>query len=753
MELRSCTHLHFIQALKGGLPVKTLNVARGRPVLKFKKLIDISETLDAKNGDSFPAIPPKDEFRGLFMDRDWVMGESTRNCTVRNITIKTEREDSGFNSSDNNDGRDYLDGFGNMTLKQIKETCKSKKRKRSKSVDLNKKLEMCYPVKQEYSELQTDEEDCDLIEPLSNWKVKLSKKANAKTKSKRVKNCVSTMSQSAILTTKLEHIPSQLETLQFSRDVPTPVLDIKVEVPETDSSDFQNTTCFLGNTSLACDNQVGSCEVMPNELPETAADCVSRTGLPISLTKESQICGVDEDWYEDMEYDNPTPIQILTTSGWDIIKADDPEITSYQCFDFPLLEYNIEGYITDSVHPDVFIEAISSSQDHNFDTHDTLSSEDERLYQTNSETQVQMSNMAVDDSFQCRGPINGTDGCLPEADNRADVTSNVEASASSISDCGLGSGSCLVSAAADSPMAEEEKQSQTFPCAVAERNLSPGIFSSDANDELTTLVNGGSPDLKQQRPPQRLFQTRKIISPASQEKLCKAMKSIELQDEDISKMHRTCKGNLCFGKQAENTIGGAGGLDQIRRAIKTQNNRNPKYEKIHSHPKGIPKGSNVSAAAPRFSTGCTSIRACSESAIAFSQRQMHDIECLATKLSNELKTMKEIAEERLQREAYPATSLRYNANEARMALKNVTRVEASARRLLSMMSRDCNRFCKIMKLADNGSNASENVANKEKKITFADEAGEKLCHVKFFENDRASFPGIDGDQEQEFLLK
>lgn len=510
MELRSCTHLHFIQALKGGLPVKTLNVARGRPVLKFKKLIDICETLDAKNGDSFPAIPPKDEFRGLFMDRDWVMGESTRNCTVRNITVKTEREDSGFNSSDNNDGRDDLDGFGNMTLKQIKETCKSKKRKRSKSVDLKKKLEMCYPIKQEYSELQTDEEDCDLVEPLSNWKVKLSKKANAKTKSKCMKNCVSTMSQSAILTTKLEHIPSEPETLQFSRDVPTPVLDIKVEVPETDSSDFQNTTCFLGNTSLACDNQVGSCEVIANELPETAADCVSRTRLPISLTKECQICGVDEDWYEDMEYDNPTPIQILTTSGWDIIKVDDPEITSYQCFDFPLLEYNIEGYITDSVHPDIFIEAISSSQDHNFDTHDTLSSGDGRLYQTNSETQVQMSHMAVDDSFQCRGPINGTDGCLPEADNRADVTSNVEAGTSSISDCGLGSGSCLVSAAADSPMAEEEKQSQTFPCAVAERNLSPGIFSSDANDELTTLVNGGSPDLKQQRPPQRLFQTRKV---------------------------------------------------------------------------------------------------------------------------------------------------------------------------------------------------------------------------------------------------
>lgn len=31
-----------------------------------------------------------------------------------------------------------------------------------------------------------------------------------------------------------------------------------------------------------------------------------------------------------------------------------------------------------------------------------------------------------------------------------------------------------------------------------------------------------------------------------------------------------------------------------------------------------------------------------------------------------------------------------------MAIQNVTRVEASAKKLLSMMSRDCSRFCKIM---------------------------------------------------------
>lgn len=43
----------------------------------------------------------------------------------------------------------------------------------------------------------------------------------------------------------------------------------------------------------------------------------------------------------------------------------------------------------------------------------------------------------------------------------------------------------------------------------------------------------------------------------------------------------------------------------------------------------------------------------------------------------------------------------------------------------------------LQRLAEKDSDApeSESVANKEKKkITFADEAGEALCHVRFFEN-------------------
>ncbi|CAN6722185.1 unnamed protein product [Malus baccata var. baccata] len=905
MELRSCNHLHFIQALKGGLVIKTLNVACGRPVLRFKELNDIHERLDAKNGDSFPRFPPKDEFRGSLVNSNKVMGESPSRQTVRNITVKTEPE--AYDSSDGNAGTNSdLDGFGDMTLKQIKETCKKKKRKRSTSVDLNKILETCSPVKHECSESQNDEEDVDLIEPLSKWKH--SKKAKARTKSKLKRNISSTMSKRSTST-----ITYEPELFQFDRDVIASGLNIKVKVPETEFSDIQNTIPFAGGTSLSWDNQEGSCGVVPDESPATAADCVYETELPISETKESQICVVNEVFYEDLdyavgpdespataadcvseielpisrtkesqicvvnevfyegldyavmpdespvtaadcvskaelpiselkecqicvinevfygdleyevvpdespatgadcvsetelpiskakesqicvvnevfygdleyevvrnespaaaddcvsetelplseakesqicvvnevfyedlEYADPTPIQIVTTSDWDIVEADDPEFTSYDCLDLSLLEYNIEGCITDSVHPDNFIEAICPAQDLNFDTHDKISSEDERLCQANRETQVRLSEVVGDYLFQCMGPINGSDLCLSEPDMKDDSPSNVETSAGPASDCDSGSGSGMVSVADDSPMAEEEKQSHKPACAGADRNLSPGIFSSDASDELTTLVSGGSPSLNQHRPPQRLFPTRKVISPTSQEKLCKAMKSIELHSEELP----GCKGNLRFGEQTESTIGGVQGPDQIRRAkfsIKAQNNRNPKNENINSHPNGIPKPSNVSAAPPRFTTGCTSIRTCSESAIAFSQRQMQDIESLATKLTNELQTMKEIAEERLLPEAYHATPLKYSANEVRMAIKKVTRVEASAKRLLSMMTRDCSRFCKIMKMADNGVDASENVANKDKerkKIVFADEAGGKLCHVKFFENDVATF--------------
>lgn len=70
----------------------------------------------------------------------------------------------------------------------------------------------------------------------------------------------------------------------------------------------------------------------------------------------------------------------------------------------------------------------------------------------------------------------------------------------------------------------------------------------------------------------------------------------------------------------------------------------------------------------------------------------------------------------------------------------------------------------LQRMADqNGSIAPEDVennqtkttvANKErKKITFADEAGEKLCHVKVFENEMISSSVNNPSLHQEVLVK
>lgn len=69
-----------------------------------------------------------------------------------------------------------------------------------------------------------------------------------------------------------------------------------------------------------------------------------------------------------------------------------------------------------------------------------------------------------------------------------------------------------------------------------------------------------------------------------------------------------------------------------------------------------------------------------------------------------------------------------------------------------MVGNNCGSFLtsSTQTLADKDSDVSETesaVVNKErKKITFADEAGEKLCHVKFFEKN--SSDSLDADTEK-----
>ncbi|EYU45136.1 hypothetical protein MIMGU_mgv1a002457mg [Erythranthe guttata] len=165
--------------------------------------------------------------------------------------------------------------------------------------------------------------------------------------------------------------------------------------------------------------------------------------------------------------------------------------------------------------------------------------------------------------------------------------------------------------------------------------------------------------------------------------------------------------------------------------------------------KGNFESSRFSRTLPNLSTGCTSVEGCSESAIAFSQRQMHDMESLSMKLMSELKSMKDIVEQKLLFEAYRNVSLKNDADEVKLAISNATKVEGTAKKWLSIMARDCNRFCKIMELTPNKAAISNDTVPREgRKIIFADEAGEKLCHVKFFENDSTSSPVLSDAEQQ-----
>lgn len=134
----------------------------------------------------------------------------------------------------------------------------------------------------------------------------------------------------------------------------------------------------------------------------------------------------------------------------------------------------------------------------------------------------------------------------------------------------------------------------------------------------------------------------------------------------------------CKGKLIENQIRKKPSSlrSEVQYDKKTVNHRLPgqvSQQKVIISPRRIIKRSQIAKAnlegprftrtLPKLSTGCTSVEGCSESAVAFSQRQMHDMESIALKLMNELKTMKDIVEQKLLFEAYRNVSLKSDADE------------------------------------------------------------------------------------------
>ncbi|XP_051123897.1 uncharacterized protein LOC127246508 [Andrographis paniculata] len=275
------------------------------------------------------------------------------------------------------------------------------------------------------------------------------------------------------------------------------------------------------------------------------------------------------------------------------------------------------------------------------------------------------------------------------------------------------------------------------------------ISDSESHSSIKTQCCDSSETFsspEQHASPERLFSTRKAMSPSSQERLCIVMNSIELgSDGDLytASDHK----RKFFGEQTRKEASFArSDIEYCRPTLCQTPPERATPPKVFTGPRTIKKrskiakgnldGPRVSRHLPTFSTGCASIQGCCESAIAFTQRQMHDMESLTERLMNELKSMKDIVEQKLLFEAYRNSSLKNDADGVKSAIKNATKVENSARKLLSGMSRDCHRFCKIMKMTTNNGTASKDATPRvRKKITFADEVGEKLCHIKFFEHD------------------
>lgn len=500
MELRSCTYLHYIQAAKGGLLVKTLNSFRGRPALKLKKLTDIYESLGVKNQGLI--IQSEDEFESLLFDSNRVKVERPVMCGAEERVIKSELDASEFScSAGGSDGTNSVmddDAIGDMTLKQIKERCKVKKRKHSKCVDFGREKDvMSSHVKQEYSKLVETDEDVSDLEPLSSWKSKLSK--NVKPKSKCLKKRVFAPSQCASSVIKSEGIPSHQDFLQSKGVLPTPV-DVKIEVPEPDCSDFQN------NSSLICDNQSGCCGLVLKEVPETAAECVFET-----REEDPQLCVTNEACYEYIDNCYVESVPIVSSSGSDIEKVDDPEITSHV---LSVSESKEEEYVTPPIYDDdILQEPIFFTNDHSFDVHnDSLifSSNHEMECHIDSDPKVQAPDMTTHNIIRLE--CSGIDERSPEDDSRDELPCNLETSAlhSSVGECSLSSNCCLVSAADDSPVAEE-KESQWSACRDAESNCFQEILQHDASGELTTTVTAGFNHYSElNSPPERLFTTRKV---------------------------------------------------------------------------------------------------------------------------------------------------------------------------------------------------------------------------------------------------
>ncbi|XP_061376349.1 uncharacterized protein LOC133318380 [Gastrolobium bilobum] len=755
MELRNCGH-HFIQAIQGGLVTKVLNVTCGQPTLKFKDVTELHGGLLSDNGD----VKAKRSCIGL----------------IGKKIVKTEPDASVSNPNDGDDRRiDDLDdnGFDKFTLMQIKELCKTRKRKCSQGLAVysrrNIKIEASSSL-EDYREKQMAADDFDLTETISSWISKVPKNMKAK-KKKCKKDPISTYTQEIMSVVKSENIQDSQEFQPSSGDSAA-LVEEKFEDPKTDCLDGPD-----DNSGNDCKEKadIPHERNMENELNcegekldnygndgKEEADITHEWNMENELDCEGkkhddsgndgkEEADITHEWNMENELNcegkkhdnsgNDGKEEADITHEWNMknelncegekLVESNSQLSSDQSPNLPSIEFESEECI---IHQDLgFVspQVISADENHNSDIHDNQPDGD-------TDAPVLLLNVDASKGLDCSiGLAFRDDEAFLSDCSKDEFTegAEVQSKPSSIIEHGLNPDGCSVGRSDDSPEFEE-KQSFASVYDDEKRHV------NESSDEFTSWDEHTS--TSKLHHPERLLSTRKVqlvslqaISPSSQERLCKATEVIDLNHKNNLK----CRGKLYLTEQTDKKNVAAEGLDDIMRAGFTNNPNKTsvtlKTYKRGPHPKCIFKIPHSSH--PATHIGCSSLQSCSKSAIAFSKQQMRDAECLAVKLTKELNSMKDIMDDMLRSEFCLNTSLRYKVNEARMAVKNATNAEEGAKRCLTFMKRDCSRFCKIMKLADDGAPASQDVVRKErKKIAFADEAGGSLCQVRFYEDDEVS---------------
>lgn len=698
--------------------------SHGKPAIVFKKVTDIYEKDEAFK------LQPSNLQSSQHSDSKSRSGKAKnkkKDSCVLHIEVSSQqlqplRDEFVRQGADKEVGSDLEESdFGNIKLKQLRVKAKSKKRKRTCSTGSNSE--------ERYVQMEADKDDSDLNKPLSSLKLKLSKvkrkRARVALESKEVDasdgdvgNPYSDMLV-PLDNTSLDHVTREIQTVAPTDDFPSTnpenelsgdklisnqmPMAIESETSEKPSFPEEIESCILDDVAS---DQLEDIELSSHTLPSSLEDVDEihkETSFPQSL--DLPIMNVDpDDVGKPLCMTFPTKDQNAETD--DCSMALDLTVDDCNCMEFLLGDDSLpsDNGTGKSVLPDLQIVAVNGpvkeiSCSHNENPCSSPENELFSIEECPSEEQRLIFN------FAHRIP------------NCSDT------------------GKDLVLSEENSTL-DEEGQQMVDPNVCEQRDFTENC-TADENPLVSVPVR-----------PERLFLTYKVLSLTSEEQLSLALKSEELQ------YHQECEGDQgkegriqtsSFGSDINNASVAeismaSGSLAQTNGLIgHTSMSKKLKHErKQASSPKRHLEGPCLSRSLPNIDTGCASPQGCSESAIAFSQRQMQDINSLAMKLMTELRSVKDILENKLLLQAYRRTTTS-DVEEVRKAIRNATKTEETTKKWLSMMARDCNRFCKIMSLTQKGTNAvhtTDNVVQREKKkISFADEAGGELCHVKFFKDD------------------